>query len=480
MNTTQVLLERIAALRQRLADGEKWAVPTSASPEVRPPVSVDPLDHLQRRVDAGTFQNTLIDGSVREFVDAEGPTREPAPAKLSARGMRLLHRGRDLLNELRSLADESTLLEPRSDALACLYHETVAMLDLVLRAASSFPNSPTAQARWCDGLETTLNVVGDRLAVLMSGLEWRRGQLDLIESLADLLDGVAREGSPRFHDFVPLAERVLDEARRGSPLRFHHEDPSRPARFVAAHSLVVAQVMARITSGEAEWQARPLEPVLAAMLHDVGMLRLQADLLALPSPLNDEQRRLVEYHPIVGAEILSKLSPGKSWLVEAAVSHHERIDGTGYPSGLRELQIPQLVRLLTVADIYAALCCPRPYRSALETRTALTDTLLLADQGALDRAEAEKLLDLSFYPVGSVVELADGATGVVVAVHSARKDLHKTSRPVLAMVTDAKGQHLPFPRHLDLAGVEGPSILRALPAAECRELLGSRYPELVA
>ena len=58
-------------------------------------------------------------------------------------------------------------------------------------------------------------------------------------------------------------------------------------------------------------------------------------------------------------------------------------------------------------------------------RTALTDTLLLADRGALDRHCAERLLHLSFYPVGSVVELADGAVGLVVATHGGRRELKR-------------------------------------------------------
>jgi hypothetical protein len=92
--------------------------------------------------------------------------------------------------------------------------------------------------------------------------------------------------------------------------------------------------------------------------------------------------------------------------------------------------------------------------------------------------QAERLLDLSFYPVGSVVELTDGAVGVVVATHPARKDLRNPARPVLALLTDRQGQPLAFPCHLDLTHFEERSILRALPATERSELLVRRYPEL--
>ncbi|MBM4068590.1 MAG: HD domain-containing protein [Planctomycetes bacterium] len=475
MNTTQVLLEKIAALRQRLVEGEHQTA-TQSVPASRP---TDPLLQLDRRVTAGNFPTTLIEGSTRELFQSSSTPREAA-VRLSARGLRLLQRGRELLQELRGLADEPVLLDPRTDALAALYQRTAAMLDLALRAAQTVPQAAGAQARWCDGLEATLNVVGDRLATLLAGLESRRRSHDLVESLADLLDGLARGSELRVQAFAPLVEKVLEDVRQDRPLRFHQRDAKQPAQFLAAHGLVTAQVLARLTRHDPEWQQRADEPVLAGLLHDVGMLRVPADILAQRGPLNDEQRRHVEYHPIVGAEILSRLAPGKGWLMEAAVGHHERIDGTGYPSGLREPQIPTLTRLVTVADIYAALCCPRPYRAAFDTRTAMTDTLLLADQGALDRFAAEKLLDLSFFPVGSVVELADGAAGIVIGVHSARKDLRLTSKPMVALLTDARGEPLPFPVHLDLGQVDGRSIVRALPVAEQRELLGTRYPELVA
>jgi hypothetical protein len=90
------------------------------------------------------------------------------------------------------------------------------------------------------------------------------------------------------------------------------------------------------------------------------------------------------------------------------------------------------------------------------------------------------LLHLSFYPVGSVVELSDGAVGLVVATRQGRRDLNTPARPVVAVLTDAQGQVLPAPRHIDLAETEGPSILRGLPAAERRERLGRRYPDLAA
>src|SRR5262249_14631522 len=79
---------------------------------------------------------------------------------------------------------------------------------------------------------------------------------------------------------------------------------------------------------------------------------------------------------------------------------------------------------------------------------------------------------------GSVVELADGAVGLVVATHTARADLNTPARPVVALIRDGRGQRLPGPHYLDLAWCEGQSIVRTLSAPERRDVLGQRYPQL--
>jgi hypothetical protein len=105
--------------------------------------------------------------------------------------------------------------------------------------------------------------------------------------------------------------------------------------------------------------------------------------------------------------------------------------------------------------------------------------LLQAEQNKLDRFHAEKLLQLSFYPAGTVVELADGALAVVIATHQHRHDLNMPARPVLALLTDGRRRTLPAPCPIDLAEGEGRSIVRSLPPGEGRALLARRFPEWV-
>ena len=502
MSETQVLLSRIAALRQQLEQARDLVKDASSSDDTSlRHTEENPLRQIERQVADGAKQTVLLDTTLRQLTPASS-VAEPSlfPKQLTARARRILERGRELLGQLRRLADEIQLeretqplphhlaTPPASDPLAQRYQETVAMANTALRVIQVLPDAASAQLAFCEGLEIILAVVADRIAGITAMVEQRQRETGEVERLAQLLTALYAKEPVEIQSFVSMAEPLLAEAQQNAPLRFLSARPEQAAQFIASHSLTVAQVIAHVVRQDADFRSNPLEPILAGLLHDVGMLGVPPSVLGQTAPLEDSQRRAIENHTRLGAELLGHLLPSDSWsgrtdfksvLQEVASGHHERLDGTGYPAGRQEAQLPPLTRLVAVCDVYAALCTARPHRPARDTRTALTDTLLLAEQGALDRHHAERLLQLSFYPVGSVVELADGACGVVVATHMGRRDLTAPARPVLALLTDSQGRYLPVPHHVDLAACENRSIARTLPPAERSTRFGSRYPELV-
>jgi HD-GYP domain-containing protein (c-di-GMP phosphodiesterase class II) len=482
MTDTHVLLGKIAALRQRLDQAQGLARDAgSAAAAIADQTSPDAncVRGLERRVASGAKDAASLEGSLRQLTDlaADAKSTERMPHRLTARARRVIEQTHQLLSQLRGLADQLDSLA-NVDLLNSMYRETSAMTETVLRVVQAFPDLASAQLRLCEGLEAILNVAGQRIETLVNAVDKRRHEADQLNTLAELLSRLANGQTVSVQDFIALATELLAKAGE-TPLPFMDSVPSDPARLIAAHSLTVAQVMARIVVTDAEFKTRPMEPVLAGLVHDVGMLRVPAEILLKPGKLDEGERRAIERHTLVGADLAAKLLPSAAWLSEATGGHHERLDGTGYPGGLRDAHIAPLTRLLAVCDVYTALCSPRPHRPQRDTRTALADTLLLADQGALDSREAERLLLLSFYPVGATVELADGAVGVVVATHMAPRDLNTPARPVVVMLTDERGHPLPTPKHLDLAANgDSRSIVRTLTAAQRHEALGKRYPEL--
>jgi len=108
----------------------------------------------------------------------------------------------------------------------------------------------------------------------------------------------------------------------------------------------------------------------AGLLHDVGKIGMPDSILSKPAALDPAEWTVIKRHPEVGHEILSRIT---SLRREAAivVAHHERIDGSGYPRGLRGEEIPLEARIVAVADTYDVLISDRPYRKAFNNKDAL-------------------------------------------------------------------------------------------------------------
>ena len=108
---------------------------------------------------------------------------------------------------------------------------------------------------------------------------------------------------------------------------------------------------------------------LCGLVHDIGKIGLPAGLLEKPGPLTLEERRQMEQHSEIGERILRNVDD-YSEIADIVRSHHERIDGMGYPDGLHGDAIPLLARIIGVADAYDAMTSDRPYREALPSRVA--------------------------------------------------------------------------------------------------------------
>jgi putative nucleotidyltransferase with HDIG domain len=139
--------------------------------------------------------------------------------------------------------------------------------------------------------------------------------------------------------------------------------------YTAGHSAAVAIYARDIARrlGLAEEQEELAH--LCGLVHDVGKIGLPASLLEKPGALSLEERRQMERHSEIGETILQKV---EDYAVIAAVvrHHHERVDGNGYPDGLEGDAIPQISRIIAVADAYNAMTSNRPYRDAMPSRVA--------------------------------------------------------------------------------------------------------------
>jgi hypothetical protein len=145
---------------------------------------------------------------------------------------------------------------------------------------------------------------------------------------------------------------------------------------------------------------------IAAKLHDLGKVAIPTELLARPGKLSPIEFDLVKTHPQVAYNILQPLQlPGDT--TEIILQHHERLDGSGYPRGLTELEILLEAKILGVADVMEAMCSHRPYRPALDASIALAE--LTMNKGVLyDPVAVEACLKLYGEPLPVPIESAPG------------------------------------------------------------------------
>lgn len=111
---------------------------------------------------------------------------------------------------------------------------------------------------------------------------------------------------------------------------------------------------------------------IASILHDIGKIHIAAEILTKPDELNQIEMSMVKTHPRVGYDILKSIEfPGP--VAEIVLQHHERLDGSGYPEGLKGDEILIEARILGVSDVVEAMSSRRPYRKALDVKTALQE-----------------------------------------------------------------------------------------------------------
>ena len=145
-------------------------------------------------------------------------------------------------------------------------------------------------------------------------------------------------------------------------------------RYTHGHSTRVAAISREIAK-EAGWSDKDCSRVyFAALLHDVGKIGVRDEILNKEGKLTPEEFEQIKVHPILGNQILSSIRQAPSLSVGAHY-HHERYDGTGYPDGLSGEDIPEIARIIAVADAYDAMTSARSYRDRLpqeKTRSELT------------------------------------------------------------------------------------------------------------
>ena len=230
---------------------------------------------------------------------------------------------------------------------------------------------------------------------------------DNVESVFDGLDELGAWAE--VIELDPTLGRVLEDAELETALEALADfaDLKSPSRI--GHSRGVAT----LCEGAARLLGTPEPDVVmlrrAALVHDLGMIGVPSGVWEATRKWTDAQRERARTHPYLTERMLAR-SPGLAELGRVAALHHERLDGTGYPHGLRGDDISFPARILAAADVYHALGQPRPHRPPLDPTA--TEQLMRADvrQGRLDGDAVQLVLNAAGHRVRRRVELPGGLT----------------------------------------------------------------------
>jgi len=219
---------------------------------------------------------------------------------------------------------------------------------------------------------------------MMQGGFWAAHVLELvgiglvgIPAALDLRFGVASRplvGDLRPDLLVAHEDAFLGARVRALLVRLGDKDPS-----TEGHTRRVATLAVQIGEQLNLPEGRLRQLALGGLLHDIGKLSVPSEILCKPGKLTDQEFIEIQRHPVAGRELLKELGGFSPLVLQLVESHHERVDGGGYPNRVAAGTLPLEVRILTVADVYDALTADRVYRGAWSPESALE--LLRKDTG---------------------------------------------------------------------------------------------------
>ena len=200
------------------------------------------------------------------------------------------------------------------------------------------------------------------------------------------------------------------------------------------HTVKVASVSLKIGKSLKYDSKKLLELGLASFVENVGMYTIPDHIIQKSEKLDPEEIATIRGHPEKSYEILSRASTRYQWLAEVSLQTHERADGSGYPQGLRGVEISEFASIMGLADTYVALTSERPYRRRWVPADAVRLMLSEGKTQFPTRILRAFMNEISLYPVGAYVKLNNGSLGRVISTEK-----NQPLRPHVKILRDFRG-----------------------------------------
>jgi putative nucleotidyltransferase with HDIG domain len=242
-----------------------------------------------------------------------------------------------------------------------------------------------------------------------------------------------------------VAEDIADSVTRNGGALISLARLKTADDYTYMHSVAVCALMVALARQLGLDDALVRQAGFAGLLHDIGKMDIPLEILNKPGKLSDEEFAIVREHPRRGWERLRAAGIDDEHALDVCLHHHERVDGTGYPEGLRGEALTLLARMGAVCDVYDAITSNRPYKAGWDPAESLRR--MASWRGHFDERVFQAFVrSLGIYPVGSLVLLSNGRLAVVVE-QSPRSLL----KPIVKTVYSTRSQEPLVPERIDLS-----------------------------
>lgn len=214
---------------------------------------------------------------------------------------------------------------------------------------------------------------------------------------------------------LPLVNEIADSVERNPGAIVSLARLKTSDAYTFMHSVAVCALMVSLARQLQLSEAQAREAGMAGLVHDMGKALMPTEVLNKPGALTQEEFAIMKSHPEAGYQLLKEGGAVGEVALDVCLHHHEKINGRGYPKGLKGDEVSLYAKMGAVCDVYDAITSNRPYKTGWDPAESLMKMATWTKEGHFDERVFQAFVkSMGIYPTGSLVKLQSGRLAVVV------------------------------------------------------------------